>query len=87
MSPLIKLQDVLGEASSFVQAIFLAANGLDSADVCAFQVMADEVSARLETARCIIDDLREPTAVTAQDILDAVNAEKARRAALMGDQS
>jgi hypothetical protein len=86
MSPLVKIHDVLDDASSFVQAVFLAAAGLDKADVCAFQVLAVEIEAKLETVRGIIDEMPSPTIITADQILDAVKAEKARRAGMMGDQ-
>lgn len=60
MSQILALEDVLGEASSFTQAIFLAAAGLgDPRNQCAMQVLAEAISDRLERARCIIDDIQE----------------------------
>lgn len=56
----IELEDVLGEAASFARGIILAAGGLgDSQDTYALQALAEQISNRLEKARCIIDELRE----------------------------
>lgn len=56
---LVNLEDILGEASSFTQAVFLAAAGLaNSSNTCALQVLADQINARLEQARCVIDEIR-----------------------------
>jgi hypothetical protein len=91
MSKLIDLEDTLGEASSFTHAIFLAAAGLgDSQNTCAIQEVAGELAARLEKARRIIDELHAelmiPAGMDPQEILKAIKAEKARRAALKGGE-
>ena len=59
MSKKIELEDTLGEASSFVKALRLAADGMDNAVGCAIDVLAQQIELRLNTARDIIDDLRE----------------------------
>lgn len=59
-APITALEDTLGEASSFAQAVFLAAAGLpDGRDTCAFQMLAEEIEKRLTEARNLIDGLRE----------------------------
>ncbi|MBB4103547.1 hypothetical protein [Allorhizobium borbori] len=57
---LVNLEDILGEARSFTQAVFLAAAGLgSSSNTCALQVLAEQINARLEQARCVVDEIRE----------------------------
>lgn len=87
MSDLLKLEHVLGEASSFTHAIFLAAAGLgDSQNTNAIQMVAGELAKSIEKARCIIDDLRSkpltPSVVDLKALEKAVRAEIARRKSL-----
>ncbi|GAJ96174.1 hypothetical protein [Rhizobium rhizogenes] len=87
MNKLIELEDTLGEASSFVQAIHLAAAGLgDMRDTNAIQVVAEQITVRLEKARSIVDNLSDPSENTGgidlYALKKAVNAEIIRRAAL-----
>ncbi len=82
-----RLEDELGEANSFTQAIFLAAAGLaNSRDTCAIQAVAEQLQSRLEKARCIIDDFRNQplsgAVIDLKSLEKAVKAEIARRSAL-----
>ncbi|MBX9455883.1 MAG: hypothetical protein KL863_07560 [Rhizobium sp.] len=55
MSPTIRLEDTLGEASSFVTAIRMAASDIEPAiHGTAIDVLAEQIALRLERARCII---------------------------------
>ncbi|NTI03455.1 hypothetical protein G6K88_15635 [Agrobacterium rhizogenes] len=90
MNKLIDLEDTLGEASSFVQAIHLAAAGLgDMRDTNAIQVVAEQITVRLERAHSVIDDIRsKPLANTTIDLdalKKAVTAEIARRESLKSE--
>jgi hypothetical protein len=87
MNKLIEIEDTLGEASSFVQAIHLAAAGLgDMRDTNAIQVIAEQIAVRLEKACSIIDDLpglpHNTGGIDPNDLMTAIKAERARRAAL-----
>ena len=60
MSRKTKLEDALGECSSLVCAVHMAAGGLtNSRDMRALQTIADLIADRLEDARSIIDDIPE----------------------------
>jgi hypothetical protein len=60
MSRKIKLEDTLGEASSFVKAIRMATADMDATDQAnAIDVLAEQIQLRLEQARCVVDTMRE----------------------------
>ncbi|KAA1182107.1 hypothetical protein FP026_08450 [Rhizobium tropici] len=87
MIELLHVDDTLSEAKIFTHAIYLAAAGLnDKQDINAIQVIACEISDRLSKARDMLDEIREkPTSVADLDpsrMLEAIRAEKTRRAAL-----
>jgi hypothetical protein len=55
----IALEDIIGEAQSLVQAIFLAAAGLGSReDASAIQLVAEEAADRLGMVRDLLDELK-----------------------------
>ena len=92
MIELIRIEDTLGEAANFLQALYLAADGLpESRDTNAFQTVIVEIENRLKSARCALDDLRsKPFANTPIDLKaleKAVKAEIARRKSLKSEEA
>jgi hypothetical protein len=56
---IIRIEDAIGEAQSFIQAVFLAAAGLGvKEDANAIQLVASEAEYRLTRARELLDELR-----------------------------
>jgi len=83
---LLRIDDILYETKIFTDAIYLAAAGLDNKEnTNAIQLIACEITDRLAKARDMLDEIREkPTNIADPDPskrLEAIQAEKARRAA------
>ncbi len=92
MIELIRIEDTLGEASNFLQALYLAAHGLEETrDTNALQAVIVEVEARLKNARGALEDLRkQPLASVPIDLKaleKAGKAEIARRKAVKKEEA
>lgn len=57
MSRRMRLEDTLGEATSFVKAIRMCADAMSNAEGCAIDVLAEQVGLRIKEMHKFVDDM------------------------------